>query len=246
MGDNQGDLRKTVTETGTGRCIELSVGFPECRAVIRKRDGAIDDEFVFAAAELGGAKNGFMLGMGWFTVKDLSGMRRKYRLADSDAAELHNWYNSQAFEHIRDKARSHTEDARAEGRAALKEVSGVSELLELCEREWREGKPGYETSKKDSFFCIALAEDALYILHEPANDHSHPLFPTPIKRVGYDNCRFRRGSGDWGYSFGFFSGALIRGNWSYALCRLFLDEGELVLCGSKEHVRALGQRLAKR
>lgn len=147
---------------------------------------------------------------------------------------------------IQSEAAENEFNARLE---AFKNKTGVEHLLVFEETEWREDQPGYKSSQTgSSFFFIAIAEDALYILHEPA-EMPHPFFSTPLKRIEYKNCKIARGGGDKGFDTFFFIGNMVarvlKGAASNAVCRLLIPEGELLMTGTKENVSKLENKITK-
>jgi len=230
----------TFNEARTGRLIELTLAAPNCAILIRSPNGDIEDQFLFAFNQLG-VIHQTMLGLGFFSVMDLSGNKRKYKIAEGQNDILFKWYSEEAFKRVNEEVKE--EDELGKRLEDLKEEMGVSNLLEFKESEWREDQPGFKSAQKESFFFIAFAEDALYLLHEPP-DEPHPLFSYPIKRLEYKDCSFALGGGSMIFNISFFLGALLRGE-SNGACRLLTKEGELLLVGTKEHVRALEQALVR-
>lgn len=75
---------KTLIEDKTKRLIDLTLAAPNCVAVIRSPDGIIEEKFEFSIDQFG-RKQGFMLGFNnWFSVMDISGNKRKYKLAEHE------------------------------------------------------------------------------------------------------------------------------------------------------------------
>ncbi len=242
----QQTLPTTSFKLTNGRLLELTFQQPNCAAVIKLSDGKIEDQFVFLLNEVG-RKHQFMLGAGWFTIRDVNGHPHKYRLEDGESEKINEWYLGFVNEEIKKQWDMEVRN-REQHVEFFREHTGVSDMLEFVESEFREGFPGFSTSEtRSSYIYVANATDALFLLHECECDIEHPLFPSAIRRVEYKDCQFLRGTGNSFFAAGAFMGTLASGRLFSQTCyfRLLLRDGELLLSGNKKDVHILEIALKK-